>query len=41
MSDPTIPHVDSHKDLGVILSEDLIIAHAYKTLELNATDIFL
>ena len=42
MSDSIIPHVDSHKDLGVILSEDLswekhhktIIARAYRTLGL-------
>jgi len=38
MSDTCIPHTDSHKDLGLILSEDLswdkrykiITAHAYK-----------
>ena len=42
MSDSIIPHVDSHKDLGVILSEDLswekhhnaIIARAYRTIGL-------
>jgi len=42
MSDSFIPHVDSHKDLGAILSEDLrwekqynaIIARAYRTLGL-------
>jgi len=42
MSDSIIPHVDSHKDLGVMLSEDLswekhhnaIIACAYRTLGL-------
>jgi len=42
MSDSIIPHVDSHKDLGVILPEDLswekhhnaIIVHAYRTLVL-------
>ena len=42
MSDTPIPYLDSHKDLGLILSEDLswdkhykfIIAHAYKLLGL-------
>jgi len=42
MSDSIIPYVDSHKDFGIILSEDLswekhhnaIIAHAYRTLGL-------
>jgi len=42
MSDTCIPRTDSHKDLGLILSEDLswdkhykiITAHAYKVLRL-------
>ena len=42
MSDSIIPHVDSHKDLGIIPSEDFswkkhhyaIIARAYRTLRL-------
>ena len=38
MSDTLIPHADYHKNLGLILLEDLrhhykfIISHAYKTL---------
>ena len=43
MSDTCIPHMDSHKDLGIILSEDLswgkhyksITARAYKVLGLT------
>ena len=42
MSDTCIPRMDSHKDLGIILSENLswgkhyksITAHAYKVLGL-------
>ena len=42
MSNSIIPHVNSHKDLGLILSEDLswdkhykdITAHSYKILGL-------
>jgi len=41
MSDSIIPNVDCHKNIGIILSEDLswekhhntIIAHAYGTLD--------
>ena len=42
MFDTSISHIDSHKDLGLVLSEDLswskhynfIIARAYKVLDL-------
>ena len=45
MSDTCIPHTDSHKDLGLILSVDLswdkhykiITAHTYKVLGLICT----
>ena len=48
MSDTCMPRMDSHKDLGIILSEDLswgkhyksITAHAYKVLGLIRTSYF-
>ena len=36
MSDTCIPHMDSHKDLGIILSEDLSWGKHYKSITARA-----